>query len=599
MKGVFTGLGTLSAIPIAGQVSAILDVIGAAEALLNASALSKVIDALTRFKDLDMDALPTKKDLDKISGFIEDVAESMSGLNDIDYSGSERAEQVSENLDIIVKNTSEVAKKLPQAIKNMEAAYNAIKENDWVKDTGSEQMAAIKDTMAALSNWFLTDDETAKEMASGLNAPVSGSLSQKPSKDKATVNGSENATSIVSNLKALVTQTAEMATNIPKLIGNLKTAYRAIESNPWISQRKSEQMQGIKKALDNVAWIVTGSYSKELASNTDQFAHFAENVAQMKVGFQALGQVLDAAKKLNGKFKGSEGSEGWVKILSTHITDFVSALKRAVSGAQEFYNNANVLKQGIILINTSLGLANTDKTNGVKAFTNALNAMIKKVQAVSSTVRGKGAEWKRQLLDGFKGTASGINKEVSNIGKNIASDTIRQLFYNAGANFGKSMVEGMKAVLGSFDASSTIQSSTTARSGRTHTENGSSGTLLYTSTGGLIGKNNVQYLRKGGKSVNFRPKGTDTVPTMLTPGEFVQKKTAVKFWGTDFMRKVNNMDLQGALKHLYARGGMMMPKVTVKIDKSRHNNAKVIQNIHNGSQQYSYRRANRYVRGLA
>ena len=54
--------------------------------------------------------------------------------------------------------------------------------------------------------------------------------------------------------------------------------------------------------------------------------------------------------------------------------------------------------------------------------------------------------------------------------------------------------------------------------------------------------------RAGGGSI-FQQKGTDTVPAMLTPGEFVMKKSAVDKYGVGFMRGVNN-GVQG-----FAKGG--------------------------------------------
>jgi len=44
----------------------------------------------------------------------------------------------------------------------------------------------------------------------------------------------------------------------------------------------------------------------------------------------------------------------------------------------------------------------------------------------------------------------------------------------------------------------------------------------------------------GPVGVNWQPKGTDTVPAMLTPGEFVMKKSAVNKYGTGFMSAINN-----------------------------------------------------------
>jgi hypothetical protein len=55
----------------------------------------------------------------------------------------------------------------------------------------------------------------------------------------------------------------------------------------------------------------------------------------------------------------------------------------------------------------------------------------------------------------------------------------------------------------------------------------------------------------GGTLVNFQPQGTDTVPAMLTPGEFVVQKSAVDKYGAGFMNSVNS----GA----FAKGGFINP----------------------------------------
>ena len=65
--------------------------------------------------------------------------------------------------------------------------------------------------------------------------------------------------------------------------------------------------------------------------------------------------------------------------------------------------------------------------------------------------------------------------------------------------------------------------------------------LGYAATGGLIYANNGMFI----------PKGTDTVPAMLTPGEFVIRRAAVQAVGVDTLRAINSM---GGTKHL-SRGG--------------------------------------------
>ncbi len=69
-------------------------------------------------------------------------------------------------------------------------------------------------------------------------------------------------------------------------------------------------------------------------------------------------------------------------------------------------------------------------------------------------------------------------------------------------------------------------------------------------TGGYITPSGVLYRAKGGNIIvpSFKKKGTDTVPAMLTPGEYVQNRDAVNYFGIDFMRKINHKDLSGALQ---------------------------------------------------
>lgn len=60
----------------------------------------------------------------------------------------------------------------------------------------------------------------------------------------------------------------------------------------------------------------------------------------------------------------------------------------------------------------------------------------------------------------------------------------------------------------------------------------------------LLFGNNARFFSQGG--------GVDTVPAMLTPGEFVMSKGAVSKYGTGFMRSLNRGQVQG-----YNKGGLV------------------------------------------
>lgn len=62
------------------------------------------------------------------------------------------------------------------------------------------------------------------------------------------------------------------------------------------------------------------------------------------------------------------------------------------------------------------------------------------------------------------------------------------------------------------------------------------------SSGGPI----PEYHARGGVA-GMKAQGTDTVPTMLTPGEYVTQKRAVDYYGLDYMNALNNMTLPRSL----------------------------------------------------
>ena len=114
---------------------------------------------------------------------------------------------------------------------------------------------------------------------------------------------------------------------------------------------------------------------------------------------------------------------------------------------------------------------------------------------------------------------------------------------------------------------------------------------LHSSHGGK-----VNYLAKGGTP--FKPRGTDTVPAMLTPGEWVINRRASRAFGDNFMRKINAMDIPGAMDALMKRS-KWTPSGGVYYTTNNYNNQSVTQNFsREKDSKTSYRRANRYLGAL-
>ena len=91
-------------------------------------------------------------------------------------------------------------------------------------------------------------------------------------------------------------------------------------------------------------------------------------------------------------------------------------------------------------------------------------------------------------------------------------------------------------------------------------------------SGGII----PEYHSKGFPvGVNWQPKGTDTVPTMLTPGEYVLRKKAVDSLGTNFLNNLNRFGVNAL---------QSVAKSTIINNVYNTNNAQISQNIDNKSQ---------------
>lgn len=65
------------------------------------------------------------------------------------------------------------------------------------------------------------------------------------------------------------------------------------------------------------------------------------------------------------------------------------------------------------------------------------------------------------------------------------------------------------------------------------------GAPVFASTGGYLGANGLQYLARGGTVLPFQPRGSDTVPAMLTPGEFVLSRDATNRIGVPRLKAIN------------------------------------------------------------
>lgn len=120
------------------------------------------------------------------------------------------------------------------------------------------------------------------------------------------------------------------------------------------------------------------------------------------------------------------------------------------------------------------------------------------------------------------------------------------------------------------------------------------GSLGRLAQGGMAG----YYASGGNVSLGFpgMGSGTDIIPSWLTPGEYVMRRSAVGLFGSRFMDRVNKMDIGGAFDALMTRiSNPMMHGNTY----NRDNHATVNNYFYgDNGQNYSQRKAYRYVGSL-
>lgn len=122
--------------------------------------------------------------------------------------------------------------------------------------------------------------------------------------------------------------------------------------------------------------------------------------------------------------------------------------------------------------------------------------------------------------------------------------------------------------------------------------------------GGGGGGGHMSKVHRGGKihplyraNGGFISRGTDTVPAMLTPGEFVLNRMAASRIGDSALWKLNHMDIAGAVRALSSKIGQSASSHIVNYNTNNTRNATVNLNNYNGGSMGTVR-ASRWAKQL-
>lgn len=403
----------------------------------------------------------------------------------------------------------------------------------------------------------------------------------------------------------VMTGIANFAQSLGEIYGSFAEAFNA---DQWfgkgVDAKQAQDFSGIITA--------TQTMFQSLGKVVNQIPKLVTNLGNI-VGTQT-GRGATPLSKLHNALVGEDGTHGFFHQLYEIFTSIQSKFQSIDTGtyAEKMGQIATAI-QSIRKIGNQLsklgsaGTFNADSAvysvlNQIKSFTSKLSASLDtttigditaKVGNLRTAIQGVFEGLNNDMSEvavtvNIKGEVTGHDKLISAIKK--ADKAIRNAVNSIQLSYERTVtvtVNRRVTTTGDSISSSTgspSYSSGSSSSGRRHHKHG----------GGYI----TPLYRSGGGDI-FKPQGSDTVPAMLTPGEWVMRRSAVNAFGKRFMDRINNMDIRGAMRELSARAGHIASiNRGVTYNYTTNNNQQVTQNINTSNPNFAYKRSNRYVMAL-
>lgn len=402
----------------------------------------------------------------------------------------------------------------------------------------------------------------------------------------------------------------------------------------------------------------------DLESKINTFNKQSKNFTSVKTGITNFVAMVDEIGKLNGKtvdveniktvvkgmndlFDALNGDKGESFKLDNGVIekiniakDAMGALKKMVDSIQSvsntsinwetlgtgdggLINQVNLFLQDVASLNA--GDAKTAISN-VQSVLDQLNQMLTTMQGMSDQFTETGKNWGLALWEGFEGVdlKGKMLDYVNTIIQRLNSESAR--FRTIGSNWGKALDTGFREAVAdtggnvAAKVASGLEGASSSISAAGSSLGGAFASAFNTAAANINVPNapgeaaaqgpnkdgsagytvKVKEHKAKGGIIDWRPSGTDTVPAMLTPGEFVIKKRAVDHTGLRILDRINQMDLKGAYHAMQARFGeshSITNNQYITNNYTTNDNRKVeINESHSRRSQQI--RANRFLRGM-
>lgn len=337
---------------------------------------------------------------------------------------------------------------------------------------------------------------------------------------------------------------SEAVGQVTSVVNSFKTMAETLMTIPDLINIEGSGIETRVAKIKSVLQSLASSDDSGLTTSLQNIQKLSSNIMS---AVQAVNNILIIANAINQ----------FPEVNADNFNNSINAIKTAISSLSGINDNDAIIGNLTNILNTINQIQNAlaqfasmASSLGQQSGGNFSNGF---VSGLGSRIVDKMNEQKNQIENlGWEALGASISSKIAN-GFDVSSvlNKIQQI---------QSAIDSLRGKTVDITVNETTVKKTE------HVEHG--GLIEYHSTGGTV----------GGRL--FKPLGTDTIPAMLTAGEYVLKRSVSSMLGKQFLDNLNQLNLTQALKALAGHTGhSVVNNTTNNITQNVDNKASFINGL--------------------
>jgi len=337
---------------------------------------------------------------------------------------------------------------------------------------------------------------------------------------------------------------SEAVGQVTSVVNSFKTMAETLMTIPDLINVEGSGIETRVAKIKSVLQSLASSDDSGLTTSLQNIQKLSSNIMS---AVQAVNNILIIANAINQ----------FPEVNADNFNNSINAIKTAISSLSGINDNDAIIGNLTNILNTINQLQNAltqfasmASSLGQQSGSNFSSGF---VSGLGSRIVDKMNEQKNQIENlGWEALGASISSKIAN-GFDVSSvlNKIQQI---------QSAIDSLRGKTVDITVNETTVKKTK------HAEHG--GLIEYHSTGGTV----------GGRL--FKPLGTDTIPAMLTAGEYVLKRSVSSMLGKQFLDNLNQLNLTQALKALAGHTGhSVVNNTTNNITQNVDNKASFINGL--------------------